>query len=899
MRKGRFSHCQDDSPDAVRPLGPAALAGFDLRRPEPSDAAIVSERAATLAASVPVMAASHLLWSLVILRAAGAAPVLLAIFAGILLLDLSLWLYIRRGAAPHSFVRAVLVHTLATGALWALAAQSIADGPAAASVLARTAVFAGVGAAVPAVFQVPLPLVASLVATVGTVALLDPSGPLVLPAAFVCVFLGGMGLSRAHHLIFVARLRLARGKAGERARLFLEDFERSGRGWFWETNADGIVTHVSNHMARHVGTPASEMIGRRFEELLVGSSDEGQRPLGFHLNARFPFADAIARASADAEEHWWSLSGQPVFDDYGRFLGFRGMATNYSAELRIEAERTRLARFDSLTGLPNRAMMAATLDQALANAAERRRGCALMLIDLDRFKQVNDTLGHPMGDKLLKQVAARLIGVLGEDGQAGRLGGDEFEAILPGIEEEGRLAQLAGRLIAHLSEPYQIEGNRIVIGASVGIAIARPGKALASALVKQADLALYAAKAAGRGTHRLFVPEMNSGAVERQILEADLREALARGQLNLLFQPIVDSVSEEAVAFETLLRWRHPTRGVLVPAAFLDIAEESGLMPRIGDWVIRTACEEAIRWPSHIRVSVNMSPSQLRDTGLVATLTATLASTGLDPDRLELEVGEGVLEEGRPEARVAEMVKSLGVRLVLDNYGAGRAGLGNLRNAPLDKIKIDRSFVRDAQDPGSRCAAVVRAVVVLAESLGMETTAQGAETRDAAMAIRRLGCSQIQGFFFGEPMPAEAARKLAVESKAAPDPVPGFTRPPRHRLIRNGCLEVGGRSLPVRLRTISEGGATLECEQPVDPEARVELDLDEAGKLAAEVRWCHSGRVGIRFDAPFRLGKLARRKPRAPGMLKPGYLDAEAPGAEPEPEAPASPLATKRHRSMR
>jgi diguanylate cyclase (GGDEF)-like protein len=745
--------------------------------------------------------------------------------------------------------------------------------------------------------QAGILLLASLGATVAILPMIAASEPLATPGGLTAGLLAWLGLARARHLIFASRRRLMTEKAGQRAQLFVGDFERSGRGWVWETNADGILTHVSEQMASHVGTPAGEMIGRRFEDLLVVSSDDGQRPLGFHLNARFPFEDAIVRAPGDAEEHWWCLSGQPVFDDYGRFLGFRGMATNYSAERRTEAERTRLARFDSLTGLPNRAMMAATLDQALANAAERRRGCALMLIDLDKFKQVNDTLGHPVGDKLLKAVGERLVAVLGEEGQPGRLGGDEFEAILPGIEEEGRLSQLARALIEEVSRPYQIEGNRIVIGASVGIAIARPGKALASALVKEADLALYAAKAGGRGTFRFFVPEMNSEAVERQILEADLKEALVKGQFHLLYQPIVDSVSEDAVAFEALLRWRHPTRGTLAPAAFLDLAEESGLMPRIGHWVIRSACDEAARWPRHIRIAVNLSPAQLRDAALPATVTAALAKSGIDPERLELEVGEIVLEEGREEAKRAEQLKALGVHLALDNYGAGRAGLANLRSAALDKIKIDPSLIRAGSEAGSRTAAVVRAVVVLAESLGMDTTAQGAETRDEVSQIRRLGCSQIQGFFFGEPMPAEAARKLAVESRAAPEPVPGFTRPPRHRLIRNGSLEAEGRSLPVRLRTISEGGATLECEQPLEPDSRVTLDLDEAGRLDAEVRWCKSGRVGLRFGEPFRLANLARRKPRAPAMMTPGYLGADAPAPEAEPAG--SPLVTKRKRAAR
>ena len=291
------------------------------------------------------------------------------------------------------------------------------------------------------------------------------------------------------------------------------------------------------------------------------------------------------------------------------------------------------------------------LDQALANADARRRGCALMIIDLDRFKQVNDTLGHPIGDKLLKKVAGRLAKVLGEDGQVGRLGGDEFEAILPGIEEEGRLSELAGRLIEQVSKPYKIEGHEILIGTSVGIAVAVPGKTLAEGLIKDADVALYAAKADGRGTFRFFAQEMHAQATERQILETDLRYALANDQLTLVYQPIVDSVSEEVVAFEALLRWHHPGRGLLPPALVIPLAEETGLMPRIGDWVLRTACTQAAKWPKHIRVAVNLSPVQFADPALAATVTGTLAASQLDPERLELEINEAVFLADRKRHR--------------------------------------------------------------------------------------------------------------------------------------------------------------------------------------------------------------------------------------------------------
>ncbi|HEX8263103.1 MAG TPA: EAL domain-containing protein, partial [Allosphingosinicella sp.] len=407
--------------------------------------------------------------------------------------------------------------------------------------------------------------------------------------------------------------------------------------------------------------------------------------------------------------------------------------------------------------------------------------------------------------------------------------------------------------------------------------------------------ALYAAKRDGRGTFRFFAPEMHALATERQILEKDLRHALSQDQLSLLYQPIVDSVSEEVVAFEALLRWHHPVRGLLPPSLVIPLAEESGLMPRIGDWVLRTACAEAAKWPRHIRVAVNLSPVQFADPALAATVTGTLAASRLDPERLELEITEAVFLADRAvtEATLARL-RGIGVRLGLDNFGTGHSGLGHLRDAPLDKIKIDQSFVRGAADPGSRNGAIVRAIVVLAESLGMDTTAEGAETIEELALIRRLGCSQVQGFIFGRPMAADEALNLAVESRPSAEVI-GFSRPPRHRLIRNGRLNWEGRAVEVRLRNISTGGAMIECDRALAPGTAVELDLDEAGKLDAEVRWCHRGQVGLAFAQPFALGKLARKRRRSgpPDMLMPQYL-----GPQPEAaETAASPLATKKRRA--
>ncbi|HEX8626001.1 MAG TPA: EAL domain-containing protein [Allosphingosinicella sp.] len=873
----------DKGQEAVTPPELAELLLFDFTpAADEDDDRAARERARTVQLSVPLLSGSHALWSAVLiggLTASGATAGLAGLtglLLLILLLDGSFWLGLKRlKLRPHQAMRLAALHGAATAGLWLASATLVA--PEAQTLVVKAALIAGAGSAIAVFFTVPLLMILAVSTTFLVATAMPSEEPVLAIGGAFSLFLLCLGVARSRQFLLAARQRLALEWQAEKARRFVADFEASGRGWFWETNADGALTYVSEPLAAHIGLTAAELIGRRFEDVLLldsGDGDDSRRTLGFHLSARFPFADAVVRAPT-GDDVWWSLSGSPNFDGYGRFLGFRGLGSNLSEQRRNEAEASKLARYDSLTGLPNRAMMRAMLDQALTNADARRRGCALMIIDLDRFKQVNDTLGHPVGDKLLKKVAGRLAKVLGEDGQVGRLGGDEFEAILPGIEEEGRLSELARRLIEEVSRPYKIEGHEVRIGTSVGIAVAVPDKTLAEGLIKDADVALYAAKADGRGTFRFFAQEMHALATERQILETDLRYALANDQLTLVYQPIVDSVSEEVVAFEALLRWHHPGRGLLPPNLVIPLAEETGLMPQIGDWVLRTACAEAAKWPRHIRVAVNLSPVQFADPALAATVTGTLAASGLDPERLELEINEAVfLADRKVTEATLTRLRGLGVRLALDNFGTGHSGLGHLRDAPLDKIKIDQSFVRGATTPGSRNGAIVRAIVVLAESLGMDTTAEGAETIEELSLIRRLGCSQVQGYIFAKPMPAQEALALATESRPSAEVI-GFSRPPRHRLIRNGRLLWHGRTLPVRLRNISAGGAMIECDSELEPGTAVDLDLSEAGTLAAEVRWCQQGQIGLHFGEEFALGKLARtrRKGGTPKMVTPEFLE--------------------------
>ena len=462
-----------------------------------------------------------------------------------------------------------------------------------------------------------------------------------------------------------------------KAQHFVDEFENTGRGWFWETDYLGTLSYVSQQLADDFQCEPDELLGRQFTDLLsvdTDSSDvtEERKTLGFHLSARFPFSDVVVRPASDQDVHW-SLSGNPCFDDRGRFLGFRGIGTDLTEQRRSEREITRLARFDSLTGLPNRAMMRQTLEEALRNAAHRQKGCALFMIDLDRFKNVNDTLGHPIGDALLRQVADRLKSVMGNHGQVGRLGGDEFQAVLPGTVDIGLLESLARTLIEQVSRPYVIEGHKVTIGASVGIAIGDPGRASADAMVRNADLALYAAKAAGRGKHCFYQPSMHSEAAERQLLENDLRQAIERGELSVALP--ADRPCRRRGDFG--LRSAGP---LAASDARADLARHvraacRGGRPdrqdrRVGAAHGARGSGAMARPCAHLGQPV-AAPVQ-RSRRRRRWLPSTSSETGVRAERLELEITEGVfLAEGDTTDDTFAKLKALGVRLALDDFGTG------------------------------------------------------------------------------------------------------------------------------------------------------------------------------------------------------------------------------------
>ena len=638
---------------------------------------------------------------------------------------------------------------------------------------------------------------------------------------------------------------------------FISDFEASGMGWFWQTNRDGTLAYLSSSV-KHL---LQEDFGVSTLSALVKSEDGGaactERSISFYISSRIAFKDLVVRANA-ADEIWWSISGRPIHDEVGRYMGFRGIAYDLTDKRRSEVELTRLARYDALTGLANREMMRGVLEDALLSAKRRKCRCSLMLLDLDRFKAVNDTLGHPVGDALLRLVAVRLREALGPLGQVGRLGGDEFQAVLPDLSDRKELSKLADTIIRELSAPYYIEGQTISIGASVGIVITDYDDRSSADLVGDADIALYAAKAAGKGTYRFFEAEMRADAKERQVLEGELREALERGDLQVAFQPSVDIKTRKVAAFEALLRWNHPVRGPISPSVFVPLAEETGLIQALGEWVLRQACVEAAAWPGDVKVAVNLSPLQFQSRGLISAVASALANASLPANRLELEITEGVFLND--DASVHDMIRSLkrlGVRLALDDFGTGYSSLGYLRKVPFDKIKIDQSFVRGASIESSRNSTIIKAIVLLANEFGMETTAEGVETQDELAMVERLGCSLVQGYIFGKPMSAADAC-IRVTDKSDATPVGhNRARAPRKALIRSANLYINGAKHVVRLRNIAEGGALIESSQKLPVGSPVTLDIGLEDQIEAEVRWSVDHRYGLAFQTELDLSLLS------------------------------------------
>jgi diguanylate cyclase (GGDEF)-like protein len=501
------------------------------------------------------------------------------------------------------------------------------------------------------------------------------------------------------------------------------------------------------------GTPLAEIVDMRFE---AGSFPAMSRDEYLHWRTKV----AISAEPTDSilelrNGRTFKIRHRPMPDG-----GWVATHEDITEQRRSEVKIEYMAHHDSLTDLANRVLLNERLEQALGRRIHREQMVAVHHLDLDQFKAVNDTFGHPAGDKLLKTVADRLRGLVSDTDTIARMGGDEFVIVQAPITDPADATALAQRIIERMSEPYDLDGHQAVIGASIGIAVG-PGDGLRpDRLLRNADLALYRAKGEGRGTFRFFEPAMDLQMQTRRIMEQDLRKALPDGEFELYYQPVINLASNAISGFEALIRWNHPQKGLVAPAAFIPLAEEIGFIVPMGEWVIRQACATAAQWPGDLHVAVNISAVQFRNPGLMQVIVGALAASGLQPTRLEIEITETVLLQNKETTlAVLHQLRSLGIRIAMDDFGTGYSSLTYLQCFPFDKIKIDRSFVKDiTENTGS--LNIVRAVAALANGMGMTATAEGVETEEQLNRISAEGCTEMQGYLFSKPLPAAEIERL-------------------------------------------------------------------------------------------------------------------------------------------
>jgi diguanylate cyclase (GGDEF)-like protein/PAS domain S-box-containing protein len=521
--------------------------------------------------------------------------------------------------------------------------------------------------------------------------------------------------------------------------------------WVFDAETTGFLS-VNDAAVQHYGYSRATFLGMKLQE--IWPEDEWVS----HTQALQQVGDTYhsgrnwRHLKADGSEiHVLTFGRRVSFD--GRD-GYLVAVVDITERRKAEARIAYMAHHDGLTNLPNRELYQDRLKQALEQDPSAKKRVGVLCIDLDLFKNVNDSFGHPMGDRLLRAVADRLRSQVRGNNLAARLGGDEFAVILAADVSPNEASDYASRLIKILSASYDIDGIEVVIGASIGIALSPGDGETSEELMRNADMALYRAKSDGGGIHHFFEREMDRQAQKRRDLEVDLRRAFANGEFELHYQPLVDIAADRISGFESLLRWRHPEKGMISPADFIPVAEDIGLIVALGEWVLREACTEAVKWPAEVKVAVNLSPVQFRSRNLVQVVISALAHSGLSPKRLELEITESLfLAETEANLAILHQLRELGVSISMDDFGTGYSSLSYLRSFPFDKIKIDRSFVKDLAQR-SDCVAIVRAISGLGRSLNITTTAEGVETLDQLDWLRAEGCNEVQGFLFSAAKPA-------------------------------------------------------------------------------------------------------------------------------------------------
>ena len=639
----------------------------------------------------------------------------------------------------------------------------------------------------------------------------------------------------------------------------LESFEAAGLGWFWSTDAKGHVTYFSDSALHELEWKRETIYGQMLSDIIV--PDEGDeeidgerevRPLSFLLGTRNSISNLVVRVVDAEEDMWWELSGKPHFGKTGSFAGYRGSARNITARVKSEREAARLSQFDSVTGLANRRRIKSRLSSLLANYRNAKRTCSLVKVGLDRFKHINDTMGHKAGDALLSQVAARLKRIFHQRGEVARMQGDEFVIMLPDIDDRGELGEFGNQIIQLISQPYSVNGARAIVGASIGFATAPYDGVDADELFAAADLALTDAKGHGRGRYRYYSSDLADGAKRRRQIEEDLRDAIVRDELSLHYQPIVCAKTHHLKCLEALMRWEHPERGMISPGIFIPIAEEIGLIKQMGDWALTRACTQAQEWPHELRVAVNVSAIQFMDEDFVDVVESAIKSTGIRPDRLELEITESVFMGDQDSTqRKFKALKALGVRLALDDFGTGYSSLSYLKNAPFDKIKIDQSFVRGATEDDNNNSAIIASIVSLAAALKMDTVAEGVEAKDELSLVTELGASHLQGRIFSFAITHDELLKRIEQGDLTYEPRgPERYRADRRTEYRRIGLVHDDHRYSVVLRNLSKTGALVEGLLDVPTNTDVVLDLGGGQLAVARVRRSHGFAQGVEFETP-------------------------------------------------
>jgi diguanylate cyclase (GGDEF)-like protein len=562
------------------------------------------------------------------------------------------------------------------------------------------------------------------------------------------LFRSSAGAADGFAVSFQRERELAR--SNDTIRLLLNDYTEQGADCLIELNSAGALISPTQRLAELTRRPLETLDGKSLLSML--DLNDGASELGGHIKERRVFRNQIVSLSIDGEQFWWSINARPVSD--GKFA-FRGVISDITAQRQAEEQVSYMAHYDALTDLPNRFHF----QQKLYHHMSRSGEVGIMYLDLDNFKAINDTLGHPVGDKLLQAVARLLEKCVTKSELIARLGGDEFAILVP-KRRIGEIDKLAAKIVQTLSLPLSLGENDVVIGTSIGIAISPEHGSDVDTLVRNADLALYASKSLGRNRATRFESGMDEAAQSRRMIELDLRGALGKGEMNLHYQPLINIETGETTGYEALLRWQHPERGIVMPDSFIPVAEETGLIVQLGEWVIRTAISDLALWPAPLSVAINLSPAQMRSPTLISTLIHALATEQADPARICMEITESVLmQDSEANIETLHKLRDIGVQIALDDFGTGYSSLNYLRSFPFTKIKIDRCFVNELEERED-CQAIIRSVVGLATSLGMTTTAEGVESENQMTLLRLEGCTEAQGFLFSKAVPIEELSDL-------------------------------------------------------------------------------------------------------------------------------------------